>query len=546
MNEQYQHNKNTQKTSFNFYTPFLYAIIMVIGMQLGLKMYETLKSKPKLFSSSNKISELQEVFSYIDARYVDEVESKDLVEKAIRETLEELDPHSSYISAEELQAVNEGLQGNFEGIGVEFSIVKDTIMVVTPIAGGPSDKLGIMSGDKIIQIEDTLVAGIGITSEDVVGKLRGEKGSSVKVSIARSGVANLLDFNIHRDKIPLYSVDVNYMIDEEVGYIKVSRFSATTYHEFMDALSNLKDEGMRRLILDLRQNPGGYLTAAVNIADEFLADNKLMVYTKGRSHKQTDYRAKRRGQFEEGDLLVLIDSGSASASEIVSGAIQDWDRGILMGRRSFGKGLVQEQRELSNGGALRLTVARYYTPTGRCIQKPYEEGEEAYNKELSERFNKGQLQQEDSMRHAHNDSLTFKTLIKERTVYGGGGIMPDIFVPIDSSGNEPFLIKVRSIIPEFAYSYFSNHTAEFKQYPNINDFKKRFHITAQMFNQFKSEIKKQTDKFDESLFQRDEQELKTYLKAYIARQLWNDDGFYPVIQDVDNTLKEAIKEIKKG
>ncbi|MEZ4884486.1 MAG: S41 family peptidase [Chitinophagales bacterium] len=524
--------------------PLIFAVVLILGMQLGFKMYEKLHGQAPKMTNMSGISELQEVFNYIDAKYVDGVNDGKLAESAIEAALKELDPHSNYISPEDLQAVNEDLQGNFEGIGVEFSIVNDTIMVVTAIAGGPSDKLGIQSGDQIVAIEDSTIAGIGMTNDRVVKKLRGNKGTSVNVSIKRKGVNDLLKFDIERDDIPLYSVDVSYMMDNETGYVKINRFSRDTYNEFMDALSVLKEKGMGKLILDLRQNPGGYLTAAVDIADEFIDGQKLLVYMQGQHYKRKEYRAKRAGLFESGDLVVLVDEGSASASEIVSGAVQDWDRGMILGRRSFGKGLVQEQYDLSNGGALRLTVARYYTPTGRSIQKSYEGGVDAYRNEIVERYEHGELQSADSVK-VQNDSLVFKTLIDKRTVYGGGGIMPDTFVPLDTAQNEVFVIEVRSKIPEFAYEHFSNNQSYYRAFKSVSEYRSNYSVDEALYATFKRYIKesKLESDYDELAMNRDKEMFKTYIKAYIARQLWHNDGFYPIVHELDETLKEAYQKI---
>jgi len=566
---------NASSGSLNAYTPLLFALVLMVGMQLGFKLYETLKGKPQqvVFANQSTIPEIEEVFNYIDAKYVDTVSTGNLVEKAIVETLSELDPHSNYIPAKELQDVTESLQGNFEGIGVEFSIVKDTIVVVTPIAGGPSEKLGIRAGDKIVAIEDTLVAGIGITNKEVVSKLRGEKGTTVNVGIYRKGVPEVIDYAIKRDQIPLVSVDVHYMLDEEVGYIKINRFSATTYNEFARALYDLKEtHGMSKLILDLRQNPGGYLTAAVNIADEFVDGKKLLVYTEGRNTRRKDYTARRRGAFEDGELVVLIDEGSASASEIVSGAVQDWDRGTVVGRRSFGKGLVQEQYDLSNGSALRLTVARYHTPSGRCIQKPYDDGVETYRKEISARYDQkpltaDSLQQaaaDTSKRYSENDTVVYKTLIEGRVVHGGGGVSPDIVVPIDTTGGEVFLIKAKSLIAQFVYDYYSNNNTEFEQYKSrvndaskltaaeisernkkLQDYLANFEVGDALFGQYTKHVKGEIKKFKGDLLLRDKAELKTIIKAYLARQMWANEGFYQVYRELDDGLQTAYGTIKK-
>ena len=536
---------NTQDSNSTAYLPLIFAVVLIAGMLLGFTLYEKLKGKPTYnIMLGSDVGEINEVFNYINARYVDTVDNEQLTEKVIQETLKDLDPHSNYIAPDELEDVNEQLQGNFEGIGIEFSLIKDTIVVVTPITGGPSEKLGIQAGDKIIKIEDTIVANVGITNAKVMEKLRGKGGTTVHVSIYRNGVDELLDFAIKRAQIPLVSVDINYMLDEEIGYIKINRFSATTYDEFYKALINLKEKGMKKLIVDLRQNPGGYLDAAVNILDELIDGKKMVVYTSGRNYKGKEYHAKRSGMFEYGELAVLIDEGSASASEIVSGAVQDWDRGTVIGRRSFGKGLVQEQYGLSNGGALRLTVARYYTPVGRCIQKPYDEGRDAYHEEIEERFKSGALQNADSNK-VKSDSLIFKTLIKKRDVYGGGGISPDIFVAADTTGMETFLIKTRGLIPQFSYDYHSHHKEKFEKFADLAQFKSQYDISEALFEQFKSYVKQELGFLDGKILERDKVELKTYIKAYIARQLWNNDGFYPIMHELDETLETAHEYLEK-
>lgn len=493
------------------------------------------------------MSAMDEVINYIDAQYVDTVNGGELEDQAIIEMLRGLDPHSSYIPAAELKEVEESLQGNFEGIGVEFSLLKDTITVVTPIAGGPSEALGIRAGDKIVKIEDTLVAGVNITTEQVMAKLRGPKDTKVSVSIYRKGVKELLDYEIVRNKIPIVSLDAAYMLSNDIGYIKLNRFSQTTFDEFYEALQKLKEQGLAKLILDLRQNPGGFLTAAVNIADEFIDGKKSIVYTEGRNYKRKDYDARRPGMFESGELMVLIDEGSASASEIVAGAIQDWDRGTIVGRRSFGKGLVQDQFELSNKAALRLTIARYYTPAGRCIQKPYEEGElDDYNEDLDKRFKHGELQNADSLAKLQKeDTSSYYTLIKKQKLFGGGGIMPNIFVPLDTTHSDPFTIKARSNIVQFAYDYYGNHADDFKAYPTVADFKAHYSVSDDMFAAFKQHVKREVGFIDNKLLQRDRKEFEIYIMAYLARQLYGSAGFYPIVQENDKTLQKAIALLKE-
>lgn len=529
---------------FQVYTPLIYASLLALGMFMGFKLYESVRGRTNAMMRHG--SAIDEVLNYIEAQYVDTVNEAHLEDQAIMEMINSLDPHSSYIPAEELKEVAENLQGNFDGIGVEFAIINDTITVVTPISGGPSEALGIRAGDKIIEINDTTVAGIKITNEQVVGKLRGVKGSIVEVAIQRRGTKELIHFDIIRDKIPIISVDAGYMLDDKTGYIKINRFSATTSDEFMQKLLALNQQGMSQLILDLRQNPGGYLNAAVDIADEFISGKNLIVYTEGRSYRRKDYKARRTGTFEEGKLIVLVDEGSASASEIIAGAVQDWDRGTIIGRRSFGKGLVQDQYDLNNGGALRLTVARYHTPSGRCIQKPYEEGNgEDYGEEINKRYKHGELQNADSIKLDDADTTTYRTLVEGREVFGGGGIMPDIFVPLDTSRFETFVIRARSVIPEFAYKYYGEHGAEFKGYPDVQTFRRNYQVSDALFAHFKAELKAQLGFVDEKLLNRERQYLATFIRAYIARQLYGSDGFYPIIQDTDDMLLKAIAEMKK-
>jgi carboxyl-terminal processing protease len=361
--------------------------MLAAGIYIGMRMSEPYRSSRGFFTfRTGQFNKLNDVINYISNEYVDTVNSRALVESTIEDMLHQLDPHSSYIPGEDLQAMNEPLEGNFDGIGVEFHIQDDTIMVVSALAGGPSEQLGIQAGDRIIRVEGKNVGGIKITNTQVMQLLRGPSGTMVKVTILRRSTGQTIDFTIKRGKIPIYSVDVGYMLNRETGYIKIGHFADKTYDEYLKAFADLKEKGMQNLILDLRGNPGGYLKTAIQIADEYLPDGKMIVYTEGRNRPKETFRATSRGFFEEGALVILIDEGSASASEIVSGAVQDWDRATIVGRRSFGKGLVQEQSEFPDGSAVRLTVARYYTPTGRSIQKPYTAGYEQYETELLSRY----------------------------------------------------------------------------------------------------------------------------------------------------------------
>ncbi len=484
---------------------------------------------------------------YIEHMYVDEVDGADLVDHAIIKMLEELDPHSTYISKEDLQAVNEPLNGNFEGVGVQFNILKDTLYVVSPIAGGPSEKLGIQAGDKIVKIEDENVAGVGITSQDVFDKLRGPKGTVVKVGIKRKGSKDILDFDIVRDKIPIFSVDATYMVDPSIGYIKVNRFAKTTMEELKASLVELKSKGMESLILDLQGNGGGLLNTAIEMADEFLSDEKLIVYTEGRAFPRDDTHASRTGLFEKGRLVVLIDEGSASASEIVSGAVQDWDRGLIVGRRSFGKGLVQRPVPLPDGSAVRLTVQKYYTPSGRCIQKPYEEGLEAYQREKYDRFEKGELFSLDSLEHP--DSLKFFTNIKKRTVYGGGGISPDVFVSIDTTMSSQYFSDLirKGVINTYVLNRVDkDRKALAAKYKTAADFKRDFDMSQAMYDEIIAEAVKEEIEFNEAEFNTSKKAIELRVKALMARNMFDYSAFYQVINELNPAYNKAVELLTDG
>ncbi len=510
--------------------PILLGIVLASGIYLGA----SLAPAPRV-SADNKIST---ILDYIQQEYVDTVNRKNLVDHSIEKLLEQLDPHSAYIPAEDLSSANEPLEGNFEGIGIEFHIQQDSIMVVSAISGGPSERVGLMPGDRIVKVNGKKVAGTGITNEQVFKNLRGKGGTVVTVSVYRRGHPTLIEFRITRGKIPINSLDIAYMANANTGYIKISRFSATTYDEFMTSMQDLRRKGMKQLILDLRGNPGGFLDAATSISDELLGGKKLIVYTRGKARPRTNYYTKRDGIFEEGRLLILIDEGSASASEIVSGAVQDWDRGTIIGRRSFGKGLVQEQTELSDGSAIRLTIARYYTPTGRSIQKPYEKGPEEYEEEVYARYKHGELLSKDSIQFP--DSLKYTTPAG-RTVYGGGGIMPDIFVPIDTTYDSEYLNKLfaSGSINQFAYDYVDQHRNDLLKY-NAASFKKAFEIDAAILHQFTSYATARGVPPNEKELARSLPFLKTQLKAYIARQIWKNEGMYPILHEIDPAFLKAM------
>lgn len=486
------------------------------------------------------VEKLNALIFHIQRSYVDTVDSEAMVDHAIIAMLEDLDPHSMYIPASELERMNEPLEGNFDGIGIQFNIMRDTILVVSPISGGPSEKLGIMSGDRIIEIEGEVVAGVGIKNSDVMKKLKGPKDSRVNISVMRRGEKNLIPYEIVRDKIPIYSVDAHYMASPTIGYIKINRFSATTIDEFKSSLSELKQQGMQDLILDLQGNGGGLLKAAVQLSDEFLDTDKLIVYTEGRAYPKRETYSKKEGGFQEGRLVILIDEGSASASEIVSGAVQDWDRGLIIGRRSFGKGLVQRPISLPDGSAVRLTVQKYYTPSGRSIQKPYTDGVKAYKKEKYERFFNGELTSQDSINLP--DSLRYFTN-KNRLVYGGGGIMPDIFVPLDTTTFSELHNKLirTGVINQFTLDYVEHHRAELeKKHKTVSDFISNFELNEDDLSDLWVKAEKQDIAFDEEEYKRSEILIKARLKALIARSIWDTSAYYEVFNPYWPAYQKAI------
>ena len=473
--------------------------------------------------------------------YVDETNEGKLVESAIVGMLKELDPHSTYSNAEEVKKMNEPLQGNFDGIGIQFNMAEDTLFVIQPVSGGPSEKVGIRAGDRITHVNDTLIAGVKMTTDDITRRLKGLKGTKVKVKVVRRGVEDLLDFTIERDKIPVYSLDASYMITPKIGYIKINRFAATTHEEFMNALASLKGQGLQDLILDLQGNGGGYLNAAIDIANEFLGGGELIVYTEGRRNPRREFFARGDGKHQHGKLVVLVDEFSASASEIVAGAVQDWDRGLVVGRRTFGKGLVQRPIDLPDGSMIRLTVARYYTPAGRCIQKPYENIEQ-YNADLIERYNRGEMMSADSIHFP--DSLKCMTLKKGRTVYGGGGIMPDYFVPVDTMlftkyhsqlSNKGVLLKVH-------FQLIDAHREEWtKKYADYAIFSRDFDLNDTMMQQLIDEGEKEGVKFNEEQYKKSEPLIKLQLKALIARDLWDMNEYYHTINVVNESVNKAVE-----
>nr|WP_262917694.1 S41 family peptidase [Cognataquiflexum rubidum] len=484
------------------------------------------------------IYKLQEIVTYINRDYVDSVNTNELVEFGIEKMLEKLDPHSTYIPARDATLAKSELDGEFDGIGVEFGIIRDTIYVVAPLTGGPSEKLGIQSGDQIINVDGKTVAGTGITNRDVFDLLRGPRGSNVNVDIKRKNQKDLIAFNIIRDKIPQYSINASYMVNEEVGYIKVTRFGATTHEEFKKSVTELKEKGMKKLILDLQNNPGGYMGAAINIADEILNSNSLIVSQKGKLNRynQKAYAVKP-GLFEDGSVIVLINEGSASASEIVAGALQDNDRGLIVGRRSFGKGLVQMPIDLSDGAELRLTIARYYTPSGRSIQKPYGTDED-YGRDWSKRFEHGEFFSADSIKF--NDSLRYET-VSGRSVFGGGGIMPDFFVPLDTTMSSAYVNRLfnSDSSREFILDYLDKNKKKFDGM-SFEDYYKKYQITEEMLQGLVKVGERNKVKFDEKDFNKSKDYLKVLLKAHMGRQIYDDNAFYMVINDINEIYLQAL------
>ena len=531
------------RPKFYIYLPIIFSLVLLLGIFIGTTFSLKKQNGTIALDGDSRYSKVDQILRYIQEQYVDTINSKELVDKTIISLLANLDPHSSYITAAELTASNEPLQGNFEGIGVEFNIVEDTIRVISSIPGGPSEMVGIQAGDKIIKVDGKTVAGVKITNKQVMENLKGKGGTKVKVSMMRRGKRELIDFTITRGTIPIYSIDVAYMVSPKIGYIKISRFGATTYDEYLNAFEKLQMKGMQQLIIDLRGNGGGYLNTAVDIADEFLGAGKEIVYTIGKARPRKDYKATQKGNFENGKLTVLIDDGSASASEILAGALQDNDRATIVGRRSFGKGLVQEQSEFSDSSAIRLTIARYYTPTGRCIQKSYSEGLDAYYEEENNRYAKGELESADSIKIT--DSIKFTTP-SGKVVYGGGGIIPDVFVGLDTIGRSLYLTEIlfSGVLNDFAFEYSDKVRLKLKGYKTVDTFNRSFQITPAILNEFIVYAEKNKIKRNDKDLAISEKILKNQLKALIARNIFNGEGFYQVIQSQDNVLIKAIELMK--
>lgn len=501
------------------------------------------------YSRSNSASRQQQkllmVENIVNNLYVDNVDEEKIVENAVRGILENLDPHSSYSTKEETTSSQETMQGSFSGIGIQFNMQKDTLYVVQTIAGGPSEKVGILPGDRFIAVDDSIIAGRKLKNTDIMKRLRGPKGTKVNIKVKRGSNAELLEFRITRDDIPLNSIDAVYMADGKTGYIRLSRFAATSYKEFKDAITKLKKQGMQQLILDLTDNGGGYMQIAAQIANEMLNRGNLIVYTQGRKSPRQNLNADGSGTFRTQKVVVMINQFSASASEILSGAVQDWDRGVVVGRRSFGKGLVQREFLLPDSSSFRLTIARYYTPSGRNIQKPYVKGDrEDYDKDIIDRYNHGELQSADSIHFA--DSLKHTTLRLHRTVYGGGGIMPDVFVPLDTTQYTDYhrRLVAKGIIPQFALRYVDKNRADLKaQYTDAQKFIKEFTVTDEMLNNLVDAGKAEKVDFDKSQFAKSKEMLRTFVKAAIANDLFSTGAYFQIVNEQNDIYKEALSII---
>jgi len=519
--------------------PLLFSLTMIAGMYLGYKMRDNMPGKS--FFYLEKRRPVQEIMDLIQNKYVDEVKIDALADTAIQAMLNKLDPHSVFIPAEKLDGINEDLAGKFYGIGVEFNIFNDTINVINVLKDGPSFKAGLQTGDKFLRVEDSVVAGNKIDGDRIRKLLRGDRGSLVNIVFLRG--TELKKVAVTRDAIPLSSLDASYMMGNGVGYIKLNKFSQQTYHEFMDALLELKKQGLQKLVLDLRGNGGGILDEAVEIADELLPGDKLITYTEGKHVAKKEYRCRREGQFETGALVVLADEGTASASEVLIGALQDWDRATIIGRRSFGKGLVQEQFELSDNSALRLTIARYYTPVGRSIQRPYTNGEKAYYDEISKRFHDGETQSADSVK---NDTSKIYKTPGGKIVYGGGGITPDYFVALDTSGFSINASKLyaRSTTANFAYQFYLQNIQSLKSYKSPAEFIKSFSFTEDNWKAF-SEVAKKDSVVLDTISAKEKTDIISRIKSSIARQVWRTEGMMEVLNTDDNTIKKALEVLQK-
>ncbi len=529
------------RSRLKVWNPVLFSFVLIVGMTLGFNLRDSLRGKRDIHTIVERNDRLEQVIDLVNEKYVDTINTNVLYRDAITGILSHLDPHTLYIPAEELQDVNNDLEGGFSGIGVEFSIFNDTIQVTSVIENGPAERAGISTGDQLIKVGDSVVAGTGITSERIIKMLKGKQFSEVFVTLKDPQANTLKQATIKRDIVPLYSVEANLMLNGNTGFIKINRFAATTYTEFKKALVSLKKQGMTNLVLDLRQNPGGYLDAATKIADEILDDNKLIVYTQGKHLSRTEYDASEDGIFETGRIAVLVDESSASASEILAGAIQDWDRGVVVGRRTFGKGLVQEQYDMTDGAALRLTVAKYYTPSGRCIQRSFAKGKEAYTEDFVKRFESGELTGKDSV--ALDDTTKYYTSLK-RVVYGGGGIKPDIYVPYDTNRLTPGLLNMlySDDVKNLVWKYYIMHKAALRVHATPRDFVNDFN-GDELVNLYIAGLDKQMKKATQKVLSipNNHSYFSLQMKAQLARILFHNNGYYALNTQVDNVVQKALK-----
>lgn len=544
-----EYNPLSKREKTTIFLPLILALALAGGVWLGFELASGQQQSYTVVSEggrkySGKTGKVEEILRFVDARYLETEDKNQLEEAAIEAVLDELDPHSSYISLEDIQGVNESLSGNFNGIGIEFYLLEDTIYVVGVIEGGPSDSAGLRRGDKIIAINDSVIAGKTVFNSDVIEKLKGPAGSQVELDIKRAGKKGTEKVTITRGQIPMRSVLASYMVTENTGLIKINRFSGTTHEEFTAALEDLiNNHQMEHLILDLRHNPGGYLNAATEMLDQLFDSPKLLVYTEGRSYRRKEYNSTGRTNFDISKVVVLINEGSASASEIMAGAIQDNDRGLIIGRRSFGKGLVQEQYKLSDGSALRLTVARYFTPSGRYIQKPYEDTETSYGDDLRQRYESGELYSRDSIKLL--DSTVYRTT-NGRIVYGGGGIVPDIFIPLDTTRRNSYFQSMSILAREYVYKYLDDKREQLAaQYPTYQEFQKKYKVSDAVLEQVVVYGEKKEVARDEPLMRKHKNLLKLEIKAYLADQIFGDMAYYQTVFTADKMVARAVQEIER-
>ena len=515
---------------------------ILFAVTLGLMLPFTITAQRSMPQALQKLLNAEYAISTL---YVDSVDEDKLIEEAIKGMLESLDPHSSYTDAKETKELEEPLQGEFSGVGIQFNMNKDTLYVIQTVPGGPSERVGVLAGDRIIYVNDTLIAGVKMKNSDIQKRLRGKKGTKVTIQVKRPGVKELITFRITRDNIPVHSIDANYMLDERTGYLRISRFGAKTHEEMMDALHELKKQGMTQLIMDLADNGGGYLNAAIDMCNEFLDRNQLMVYTEGENSPRNEAHANGWGNYKDLHMVVIVNQYSASAAEIFAGAMQDWDRAVIVGRRTFGKGLVQRPFKFDDGSMMRLTVARYYTPSGRCIQKPYNRGDKkAYEKELLDRYNEGEYYCLDSFQF--NDSLRYTTRLNGRTIYGGGGVMPDVYVPVDTSEYSTYYrdLSAKGILNQYSIKYVDkNRKMLNKQYSSVKAFDEGFIVSDEMMRDLIAMGEQDSIKFDEEKYRTSENLLKTIIKGLIARDVYGDAGAYSIVINHRNPDVQAAYDV---